>query len=151
MQGENEFLEAIQEDPGNHDIRLIYADWLEEQGDPRGELIRCCIEAAQHDVTFQKMDLWNRILTLAVSTYSFRSDDTWPFRVLEANFTHSMPEIRHFIDIDSILFCEFITAEILLVRKSDPWLYRFNAVQRESGLEIQTIHMEALSRLDAVF
>lgn len=34
------FLAAIREAPGDRTSRLIYADWLEEQGDPRGELIR---------------------------------------------------------------------------------------------------------------
>lgn len=34
------FLRAILEDPENDLPRLAYADWLDEQGDPRGELIR---------------------------------------------------------------------------------------------------------------
>jgi uncharacterized protein (TIGR02996 family) len=34
------FLEAILERPGDEVPRLVYADWLEEQGDPRGGLLR---------------------------------------------------------------------------------------------------------------
>src|SRR5262249_53104732 len=34
------FLRAIAYDPENDTPRLIYADWLEEQGDPRGEYLR---------------------------------------------------------------------------------------------------------------
>jgi uncharacterized protein (TIGR02996 family) len=34
------FLNAIQADPTNEAIRLIYADWLEERGDQRGEYLR---------------------------------------------------------------------------------------------------------------
>lgn len=34
------FLAAIREAPADRTSRLIYADWLEERGDPRGELIR---------------------------------------------------------------------------------------------------------------
>ena len=34
------FLQAILEQPDDDTPRLIYADWLEEQGDPRGEFIR---------------------------------------------------------------------------------------------------------------
>jgi uncharacterized protein (TIGR02996 family) len=34
------FLEAILADPREDTPRLIYADWLEEHGDPRGEFIR---------------------------------------------------------------------------------------------------------------
>jgi uncharacterized protein (TIGR02996 family) len=37
---EQAFLEAIRADPGDVAQRLIYADWLEEQGDWRGEYIR---------------------------------------------------------------------------------------------------------------
>ncbi len=38
------FLRAICTDPDDDTPRLIYADWLEERGDPRGEFIRCQIE-----------------------------------------------------------------------------------------------------------
>lgn len=34
------FLHAIKEDPQDPTPRLIFADWLEEQGDPRGEWLR---------------------------------------------------------------------------------------------------------------
>lgn len=37
---EQAFLEAIRSNPGDVAQRLIYADWLEEQGDWRGEYIR---------------------------------------------------------------------------------------------------------------
>jgi uncharacterized protein (TIGR02996 family) len=40
MTQEEAFLWSIIEEPGDDAHRLIYADWLEEQGDPRGELIR---------------------------------------------------------------------------------------------------------------
>jgi uncharacterized protein (TIGR02996 family) len=38
------FLDEIQSDRGNHQPRLVYADWLEDHGDPRGEFIRLQIE-----------------------------------------------------------------------------------------------------------
>lgn len=34
------FIEAIQSDPNDNLARLVFADWLEEQGDSQGELIR---------------------------------------------------------------------------------------------------------------
>jgi uncharacterized protein (TIGR02996 family) len=34
------FLQAIHDDPDNDDLRLVFADWLEERGNPRGELMR---------------------------------------------------------------------------------------------------------------
>src|SRR5438477_9044055 len=40
MMEHEHFLQAILADPEADSPRLIYADWLEEQGDPRGEFIR---------------------------------------------------------------------------------------------------------------
>lgn len=41
------FLEAIQANPEDEVPRLVYADWLDDQGDPRGELIRVQCEIAR--------------------------------------------------------------------------------------------------------
>lgn len=46
MTDHEHFLQAIMADPDSDTPRLIYADWLEEQGDPRGEFIRVQCEAA---------------------------------------------------------------------------------------------------------
>jgi uncharacterized protein (TIGR02996 family) len=46
MNQEKSFLEAIRARPGSNQVRLIYADWLEEQGDPRGDFIRRQCQAA---------------------------------------------------------------------------------------------------------
>jgi uncharacterized protein (TIGR02996 family) len=44
------FLEAICENPDDDVPRLVYADWLEERGDPRGEFIRLqCTLASMPD------------------------------------------------------------------------------------------------------
>jgi uncharacterized protein (TIGR02996 family) len=40
MNPNDPFLPQIIATPGDTDLRLVYADWLEEQGDPRGEFIR---------------------------------------------------------------------------------------------------------------
>src|SRR5262245_51089708 len=40
MNAETPFLEAIKAAPDDVAARLVYADWLEERGDQRGELIR---------------------------------------------------------------------------------------------------------------
>jgi uncharacterized protein (TIGR02996 family) len=40
------FLRAILDEPDDDVHRLVYADWLEERGDPRGEFIRAQVEAA---------------------------------------------------------------------------------------------------------
>jgi uncharacterized protein (TIGR02996 family) len=43
------FLQAIREEPEDDGLRLIYADWLEERGDPQGELIRLQCQIARLD------------------------------------------------------------------------------------------------------
>jgi uncharacterized protein (TIGR02996 family) len=40
MDQEQAFLQAMVENPCDLTVRLIFADWLEERGDPRGELLR---------------------------------------------------------------------------------------------------------------
>jgi uncharacterized protein (TIGR02996 family) len=40
MSDEAGFLRAIQENPEDDDARLVYADWLEERSDIRGEYLR---------------------------------------------------------------------------------------------------------------
>lgn len=42
-----EFLAAILDNPANDDPRLVYADWLDEHCDPRGEFIRVQCRLAQ--------------------------------------------------------------------------------------------------------
>ncbi len=44
---EDAFIRAILASPGDATLRLIYADWLEERGDPRGEYLRllCALDS----------------------------------------------------------------------------------------------------------
>src|SRR5262245_50567842 len=44
------FVQAILDDPDDDSLRLIYADWLEERGDPRGEFIRVQYALADLDI-----------------------------------------------------------------------------------------------------
>lgn len=37
---EDDFLQQIRENPGNHELKLAYGRWLDEQTDARGEYIR---------------------------------------------------------------------------------------------------------------
>jgi uncharacterized protein (TIGR02996 family) len=46
MSPDNAFLQDIGNDPGDDTVRLIYADWLTEQDDPRGEFIRVQVHLA---------------------------------------------------------------------------------------------------------
>src|SRR5687768_10266036 len=48
---EDEFLNQIRQHPEDDDIRLIFADWLEELGDERAELIRVQCEIARWEAS----------------------------------------------------------------------------------------------------
>jgi len=37
---DEDFIRTIIDDPDDNSVRLVYADWLEEHGDPRGEFLR---------------------------------------------------------------------------------------------------------------
>jgi uncharacterized protein (TIGR02996 family) len=55
------FLEAIKESPGDDMPRLILADWLEEQGDPRGEYVRSqvlCHRLPPSDPVRRRLEEW---------------------------------------------------------------------------------------------
>jgi len=57
---EQELLEGIWAEPDRDDVRLVYADWLQQQGDPRGEFIML------------QMERESRPLSLAESAREFR-------------------------------------------------------------------------------
>lgn len=46
---ESDFIRAIADDPDDAGAWLVYADWLQEQGDPRGEYLSLSIEFEQCD------------------------------------------------------------------------------------------------------
>ena len=56
MDNEVAFLGAVRRDPGDLALRLVYADWLEEQGDPRAELVR--IEEEMHELPVYSDRYW---------------------------------------------------------------------------------------------
>lgn len=48
---ENGFLAELDADPNNVELRLVFADWLEEQGDPRAFQIRQLVDFHQDKIT----------------------------------------------------------------------------------------------------
>jgi uncharacterized protein (TIGR02996 family) len=53
MGDEDVFVRAIRLTPGDNNLRLAYADWLEERGDPRAELIRIEHELQQFRIGWE--------------------------------------------------------------------------------------------------
>jgi uncharacterized protein (TIGR02996 family) len=47
MNDVDRFLQAIRESPYDDNLRLVFADWLEDHGDPRGEMMRLEVELAR--------------------------------------------------------------------------------------------------------
>jgi uncharacterized protein (TIGR02996 family) len=47
MSDDAPFIEVIRQDPDDASRRLVYADWLQERGDPRAEYLRLGCQAAQ--------------------------------------------------------------------------------------------------------
>ena len=65
MTHDDAFLQAIIECPDDDAPRLIYADWLDERGDPRGEFIRVqCALAGMDEYDPRRWDLERRQWTI---------------------------------------------------------------------------------------
>ena len=47
MSDESALIRAVLANPGDHTVRLVYADWLEERSDPRAEYLRLLCATAQ--------------------------------------------------------------------------------------------------------
>src|SRR5262249_37364719 len=54
------FVLAIAQSPEDDSLRLMFADWLEDQGDPRGELIRVQCALARAGPDLERTELKNR-------------------------------------------------------------------------------------------
>src|SRR5437016_2339467 len=67
MHDEQAFLQAMQEKPEDTPLRLVFADWLEERSDPRGELIRLLHTLTQSVELRGRMKLEDRLGSLLAS------------------------------------------------------------------------------------
>jgi uncharacterized protein (TIGR02996 family) len=52
---ETAFIDAIRKNPDDDEARAVYADWLEERGDPRGEYLR--LEIQMHRLPLRMVEL----------------------------------------------------------------------------------------------
>jgi formylglycine-generating enzyme len=67
MNDETAFLQAMQEHPDDTALRLVFADWLEERGDSRGELIRLLHTLTQSVEVPDRRKLEDRLRNLLAS------------------------------------------------------------------------------------
>ncbi len=82
-----QLLDAVIAAPGDDDPRLVYADWLMEQNDPRGELISVQIALAKSGLDPRRRKLWRarsaELLAAHQQTWSKPAIDVtrlWSFR-----------------------------------------------------------------------
>jgi uncharacterized protein (TIGR02996 family) len=61
---EEGFLRAMRDDPGDEAHALVLADWLDEQGDPRGELLRVHLALRKSPPASERWGLEGRLRTL---------------------------------------------------------------------------------------
>jgi uncharacterized protein (TIGR02996 family) len=67
MNDEPAFTRAMQANPADTTLRLIFADWLEEQGDPRAELLRLMHALTQSVEVPNRRKLEDRLRSLVAS------------------------------------------------------------------------------------
>jgi uncharacterized protein (TIGR02996 family) len=78
MNHERDFLAAIAGDSENDALRLIYADWLEDQGDARCEYVRAMCELLNGP---QRKDAARERLLLAVADFHAIGDLDWALQI----------------------------------------------------------------------
>jgi uncharacterized protein (TIGR02996 family) len=73
MDDEAPFLQAVQAAPGDTGLLLVYADWLEERGDPRAEFLRVRVALGRlSPIEKQFRVLWQQLRRLRAGV-----DPTW--------------------------------------------------------------------------
>lgn len=97
------FLKAIAADPESDLPRLIYADWLEEQGNPRGDLIRAQCELERIGAFEPRAGL----LAGRVTELEIEFGQEWIDPVVQLGALHAILR-RGFIDEIKILGADFL-------------------------------------------
>jgi uncharacterized protein (TIGR02996 family) len=69
---ESDFIDAINADPDNRFHQLIYADWLDEQADPRAEAWRVLIEQGKRPFQANERGTeWDWYITSKLDRHNF--------------------------------------------------------------------------------
>jgi uncharacterized protein (TIGR02996 family) len=136
------FLQAILNDPEDETVRLIYADWLEERGDPRGEFIRvqCCLSGLpighpergelrkrERELLRQHAAEWSQpVSRLPVADWTFRRGFIEEVTMGGDGFLHDAKELFDAIPLRCL--CLQGAAWCLPALVANPWLSRVAAL-----------------------
>jgi uncharacterized protein (TIGR02996 family) len=80
---ESAFIEAIAKDPDDDEARAVYADWLEERGDPRGEYLRLEIQMFRNPPRIRTLEqaIHPSWLEAVARRYDVVMDDCGPSKI----------------------------------------------------------------------
>lgn len=73
---EHVFIQSISEKPYDDELKLVYADWLDEHGDERGQLIRLSVEMRKLKNRVVDTD-WMRTLQIQSDKIVKRTEQGW--------------------------------------------------------------------------
>jgi uncharacterized protein (TIGR02996 family) len=127
------FLRDIKHDPDDDTPRLVLADWLQDQGDPRGELLALALEIDRLGLSDRRRALLERRARLLLSQYSF----TWLGPLLDLPLTFRFE--RGFLHLEA-------SAERFLSDKVDD-LARAGAFDWVLSLRLTDLRGPSLGRL----
>jgi len=152
MSPHDAFLQDIVDDPDDDTVRLIYADWLTEQDDPRGEFIRvqiqleslrpgephwCELNQRQQDLLQAHQEEWGRPLRGLAKRFCFRRGFPDDVELTVQAFVDCADELLN--------VAPFVRVRLLKVSSQLGWLENCKALSRVRGLSLSYSHLNDLS------
>lgn len=167
MTAQSEFLAEIVASPGDLTARLIYADWLEEQGDPRGEFIRIQCELSEPSEDFDRREVldrrqdhlrrlherdWTGIIRNMVSGWSFRCGFVEAVEITAEQFLQFEDRLRNCAPIRSltIVGAEGLVTDVLkrpLIRQLEAFKIEHSHLSRLDAVAIAEVEFQHLQTI----
>jgi uncharacterized protein (TIGR02996 family) len=91
MTEERAFLMAILERPDDDNTKLVYADWLEEQGDPRCEFLRWMVKVRQERFITPKQRQRHNELSAELEELRTQERQEWENALARRSFRRRKP------------------------------------------------------------
>lgn len=140
---ENEaFIQAIVASPDDDHRRLIYADWLDERGDPRGEFIR--VQFAREELPADSRDHVELLVREKLLLAKHEKDWLGPLQMPGAEWQFR----RGFVEGGTVLLDDFLKDGETLIRGAPLRYLRFitSTSSRDPFREVDLKRLELLAR-----